>query len=65
MSTPLAGPASAPSPGQALTAEQALRDVLTAMAGPEATPRADQLEAVEALVSARRRVLLVQATGWG
>ncbi|MDQ1649315.1 MAG: ATP-dependent helicase RecQ [Frankiaceae bacterium] len=50
---------------QALSAEQALRDVLTAMAGPEATPRADQLEAVEALVTARRRVLLVQATGWG
>src|SRR6195952_2717851 len=35
------------------------------MAGPEAAPRADQLEAVEALVTARRRVLLVQATGWG
>ena len=63
MSAPPAG--SAPSSAGALSAEQALRDVLTAMAGPEATPRADQLEAVEALVTARRRVLLVQATGWG
>jgi ATP-dependent DNA helicase RecQ len=34
------------------------------MAGPGALPRADQVEAVEALVDSRR-VLLVQATGWG
>jgi ATP-dependent DNA helicase RecQ len=51
------------------TAERAagaveLDRVLAAMAGPGARPRADQVEAVEALVSGRR-VLLVQATGWG
>ena len=34
------------------------------MAGPAARPRRDQREAVEALVDGRR-VLLVQATGWG
>jgi len=38
--------------------------VLAAMAGPGARPRADQVEAVGALVGGRR-VLLVQATGWG
>jgi ATP-dependent DNA helicase RecQ len=38
--------------------------VLTAMAGPGTRPRPDQLEAVEALTGGRR-VLLVQATGWG
>jgi ATP-dependent DNA helicase RecQ len=41
-----------------------LHRVLAAMAGPDARPRPDQLEAVEALVGGRR-VLLVQATGWG
>ncbi|HSP38731.1 MAG TPA: DEAD/DEAH box helicase [Frankiaceae bacterium] len=46
-------------------AAHALRTVLAAMAGPDATPRADQVEAVSALVTDRRRVLLVQATGWG
>ena len=44
---------------------EALRRVLAAMAGPDAVPRADQVEAVDALVGGRRRVLLVQATGWG
>ncbi len=39
--------------------------VLAAMVGPDARPRSDQLAAVEALVHDRRRVLLVQATGWG
>jgi ATP-dependent DNA helicase RecQ len=38
--------------------------VLAAMAGPAARPRPAQREAVEALVDGRR-VLLVQATGWG
>src|SRR5205823_1088009 len=38
--------------------------VLAAMAGPAARPRPDQQAAVEALVDGRR-VLLVQATGWG
>ncbi|CAN5855445.1 hypothetical protein BH18ACT7_BH18ACT7_12840 [soil metagenome] len=39
--------------------------VLAAMVGPDARPRSDQVAAVEALVHDRRRVLLVQATGWG
>jgi ATP-dependent DNA helicase RecQ len=39
--------------------------VLAAMAGPSAVARADQATAVEALVEQRRRVLVVQATGWG
>jgi ATP-dependent DNA helicase RecQ len=43
---------------------QVLERVLAATAGPGASPRPDQVEAVEALVSGRR-VLLVQATGWG
>ena len=40
-------------------------EVLQSLAGPEARLRPDQLAAVEALVTHRRRVLLVQATGWG
>ena len=43
----------------------ALERVITAMAGPDARPRPDQVTAVEALVEQRRRVLVVQATGWG
>src|SRR5438552_947525 len=43
----------------------ALERVITAMAGPDARPRPDQVTAVEALVEYRRRVLVVQATGWG
>ena len=35
------------------------------MAGPAAVLRDDQLTAIEALVRDRRRVLLVQRTGWG
>ena len=46
-------------------ARTALDRVITAMAGPEAAPRADQVTAVEELVEHRRRVLVVQATGWG
>ena len=42
-----------------------LRQVLAAMAGPTAQPRADQSAAVAALVEERARVLVVQATGWG
>jgi len=45
-------------------AERQLAAVLAASAGPDATPRPDQVEAVAALVGGRR-VLLVQATGWG
>lgn len=43
----------------------ALQAVLAAMAGPHATPRAGQIEAVAALLSGAQRVLVVQATGWG
>jgi len=43
----------------------ALERVITAMAGPDARPRPDQITAVEALAEYRRRVLVVQATGWG
>ncbi len=39
--------------------------VIEALAGPDAKARDDQREAVAALVDARRRVLVVQATGWG
>ncbi|HSR24616.1 MAG TPA: RecQ family ATP-dependent DNA helicase, partial [Candidatus Eisenbacteria bacterium] len=47
----------------------ALRDeaeaVLRDLAGPEARLRPDQWQAVEALAVDRRRVLVVQRTGWG
>jgi ATP-dependent DNA helicase RecQ len=46
-------------------AELHLRQVLAAMAGPDAQPRADQTAAVAALVEQRARALVVQATGWG
>ncbi|MFL6063425.1 MAG: RecQ family ATP-dependent DNA helicase [Friedmanniella sp.] len=42
-----------------------LHRVITTMAGPLAVPREDQLTAVVELVDRRRRVLVVQATGWG
>lgn len=38
---------------------------IKAAAGPSAEPRDDQVRAVQALVDERRRVLVVQATGWG
>lgn len=44
---------------------EACGEVLRALAGPEATLRPDQLTAIDALVTHHRRVLLVQATGWG
>jgi len=40
-------------------------DALRSLVGPTATFRDDQLEAIEALVEQRRRVLVVQRTGWG
>ena len=46
-------------------ADQHLDSVLTALAGPDAVAREDQRQAVRALVADRRRVLVVQATGWG
>lgn len=39
--------------------------VLAELAGPDAVIRADQLAAIDSLVTRRERVLLVQATGWG
>ena len=42
-----------------------LAAVIIAAAGPEARPRPDQIRAVDELVEHRRRVLVVQATGWG
>ena len=44
--------------------EQAER-VLRLLAGPDASLRADQWRAIEALAVDRRRVLCVQRTGWG
>jgi ATP-dependent DNA helicase RecQ len=43
----------------------ALARTIAAVAGPDARPREDQVRAVEELVEYRRRVLVVQATGWG
>jgi ATP-dependent DNA helicase RecQ len=43
----------------------ALERVIAAMAGPDARPLRDQARAVEHLVEGGRRVLVVQATGWG
>lgn len=47
------------------SAAEHLAATIRAVAGPAAEPRADQVTAVEALVEQRRRVLVVQATGWG
>ncbi len=46
-------------------ADEHLQRVLVALAGPAATPREDQRQAVRALVADRGHVLVVQATGWG
>ena len=40
-------------------------DVIASIAGPEAKPRTDQIEAVTALLVDKRRTLVVQHTGWG
>ena len=42
-----------------------LSRVLDSLAGPGATPRPDQVDAVAATLSPVARVLVVQATGWG
>ena len=47
------------------TAMHHLSAVLARLAGPEAVPRADQVEAVQAIIQPAARVLVVQATGWG
>ena len=46
-------------------ATEHLGRVLARLAGPQATPRGDQVEAVAAIVQPAARVLVVQATGWG
>ncbi|HYP44672.1 MAG TPA: DEAD/DEAH box helicase [Propionibacteriaceae bacterium] len=51
--------------GQTSEAAAHVSRTIAAVAGPDARPRADQIRAVEALVEERRRVLVVQATGWG
>ena len=38
---------------------------LRALAGPTAVLREDQWTAIDALVTGRRRALVVQRTGWG
>ncbi len=42
-----------------------LASVLERLAGAGSVPRADQVEAVQAIVQPQARVLVVQATGWG
>jgi ATP-dependent DNA helicase RecQ len=44
---------------------QRAEQLLRALAGAQASLRTDQWRAIDALVSGRRRVLLVQRTGWG
>ena len=46
-------------------AEHHMLTVIRQLAGEEATPRGDQLDAVEAIIQPNARVLVVQATGWG
>jgi ATP-dependent DNA helicase RecQ len=43
----------------------AAQRVLTRLAGVDAELRDDQWQAIDALVAERRRVLVVQRTGWG
>ena len=47
------------------SAAEHLATVIGRLAGSEARPRADQLQAVDAVVRPASRVLVVQATGWG
>jgi ATP-dependent DNA helicase RecQ len=46
-------------------AEQHMHTILARLAGPGALPRADQVDAVHAVLQPASRVLVVQATGWG
>ncbi|MCB1001346.1 MAG: ATP-dependent DNA helicase RecQ [Acidimicrobiales bacterium] len=46
-------------------ATEHLQRVLAGLAGPGASPRGDQVDAVAALLAPAARVLVVQATGWG
>jgi ATP-dependent DNA helicase RecQ len=61
MTTATPSAPTASDPGLRVEAEA----ILAQLAGPDARLREDQLVAIEALVADRRRVLLVQATGWG
>ena len=42
-----------------------MHTILARLAGPGAVPRADQVDAVHAVLQPASRVLVVQATGWG
>ena len=53
------------SPRSAAAAAGHLGAVLARLAGPDASPRDDQVDAVAAIVGPAARVLVVQATGWG
>ncbi len=59
--------AATPTPAPSSTATTAARaaELLHRLAGPDATFHQGQLEAIEALVDHRQRVLVVQRTGWG
>jgi ATP-dependent DNA helicase RecQ len=46
-------------------AQTHMNTVLARLAGPGATPRPDQVDAVHAVLQPASRVLVVQATGWG
>ena len=46
-------------------AEEHMHTILARLAGPGAMPRADQVDAVHAVLQPASRVLVVQATGWG
>lgn len=59
-----AGLADPAEPGPGGLRERA-EELLRALAGPAAALREDQWQAIDALVTHRRRVLLVQRTGWG
>ena len=63
---PEVGPPSvAPEPAADGGARDRAEELLRQLAGPHARLRADQWQAIDALVNGRRRVLLVQRTGWG
>ncbi|HLM90199.1 MAG TPA: recombinase RecQ, partial [Streptosporangiaceae bacterium] len=66
----MTGPSAPPDTKDPMTdSAGSLRDqaerCLRALAGPAATLREDQWTAIDALVSQRRRALVVQRTGWG
>jgi ATP-dependent DNA helicase RecQ len=46
-------------------AQAHMHTILARLAGPGAVPRADQVDAVHAVLQPASRVLVVQATGWG